>query len=1074
MYNPNANWGSASEPFAWPVTIEIVVLSGNNVITGDKEVRVAEVVSPTEIKFDKSIKATPGGSAPSNVDYFLRDQVHGDLIQHGIGGDSPNVTIRGNKLYDIGNGWSYMHLQVQNPGNPDRKIGGYNWLIENNLCGDTPGDADEESGNPLNVRHINGLVFRNNIVIGRVQIRFDDNVTLVNNIISYIDVWGDSDFIANDYNIFNRGVGPDPIGEYTTFFNPGGAADTWNDSAFTSIFADYANGDFRHASANSLGVGHGDPENYPISDILGASRVFPPDAGCYEYISGTPDTTPPSTPQNLNAQAVSKSQIDLSWDISSDPESGISYYKIYRDNNQIDTSVSASYSDTNLASETNYSYKVSAVNGAGLESNQSNIAQATTLVDTTTAPSIVSVNASETLVEVVFNGALDTLSAENINNYSINNNISVISASLDINTVTLTTSTHTEGTYTLTVVNVKNTSDNPIPQTSIDYEYNQGLVGYWKFDDSNGTGAVDSSGNSNTATLVNGPTWTTGRIDGALSFDGVDDAVEIPTANWNVNNGTVSLWAYTESFPASQYLFGHTTQPAWANRIQLYTDDIEGYLDLGLGDSHSKHTNIQDLDTHTWYHITLTWDGTNYVVYVDGAAKATGTYAGLSTLETYADIGNNGNGSDKTEAFNGIIDEVRAYNQALTADEVLSLFNKADSLVFSPIGDKEVNEGSELTFEIITTEPNIVVDINDHNLPSDPNFFSNIFSWTPAYGDAGSYEVTFEAPDGNFIDFETITITVNNVNSSPVLTSIANQSVSENETLSFTVNASDDDGDTITYSAQNLPAGALFSGNSFTWIPTSGQAGTYQVTFIASDGQTQDSEIITITVNTSTTTNGLVGHWNMNDSTANTTVADGSGKGNHGTARKNTSALSTTGKIDGALTFNGTSDYVNCGNNSSLDITDAITISAWVKFNRLGIDQGIVDKGFNNISGVIRLWIWSGNNKVYFDAPEGTVRINGAPVGGFSINTWYHIVATYDKNAGPNNLNLYINGTNVATSTDTDAMGTNNADLIIGARKQGSGEFFSGLIDNVMIYNKALSQEKIATLYNGGAGTETF
>lgn len=85
--------------------------------------------------------------------------------------------------------------------------------------------------------------------------------------------------------------------------------------------------------------------------------------------------------------------------------------------------------------------------------------------------------------------------------------------------------------------------------------------------------------------------------------------------------------------------------------------------------------------------------------------------------------------------------------------------------VFTSIGDKEVEEGSELTFDIITCEPNIVIDINDHNLPSDPCFFYNAeswtFSWTPTYGDEGSYEVTFVAPHGEYEDFETITISVN-------------------------------------------------------------------------------------------------------------------------------------------------------------------------------------------------------------------------------------------------------------------------------------------------------------------------
>ncbi len=217
---------------------------------------------------------------------------------------------------------------------------------------------------------------------------------------------------------------------------------------------------------------------------------------------------------------------------------------------------------------------------------------------------------------------------------------------------------------------------------SILMQPDNGLVGYWKFDDGSGSSAADSSGNSNTGTLINGPTWTTGKIDGALNFDGVDDAVQIGTGNLNISGGTIAFWAYAESFSGTaQYLFGHATQP-WANRIQLYTDDSSGNLDLGLGDSHNLNS-IQNLNTDTWYHITLTWNGTNYVVYIDGQARANSTYTGLSTFEGYADIGNNGNSSDRSAAFDGMIDDVRVYNRALNAAEVLELYNSAPPAFFN-------------------------------------------------------------------------------------------------------------------------------------------------------------------------------------------------------------------------------------------------------------------------------------------------------------------------------------------------------------------------------------------------------
>ena len=186
--------------------------------------------------------------------------------------------------------------------------------------------------------------------------------------------------------------------------------------------------------------------------------------------------------------------------------------------------------------------------------------------------------------------------------------------------------------------------------------------------------ASDSSGNGNDGRLYNGPTWNpSGGVSGsgAIQFDGGSSAVEINTNDMSSSQGTVSLWAYANYFDYNtHYLFGHTSQESWSDRIQLYTNDRDGLLDLGLGDSHSRKTNIQDLYVHKWYHIVLTWDGTNYVVYVDGTEKATDSYTGLSALGEVADIGNNGNPSSRNESFNGLIDEVRIYDRALDVNDI--------------------------------------------------------------------------------------------------------------------------------------------------------------------------------------------------------------------------------------------------------------------------------------------------------------------------------------------------------------------------------------------------------------------
>src|SRR4030095_10522659 len=79
------------------------------------------------------------------------------------------------------------------------------------------------------------------------------------------------------------------------------------------------------------------------------------------------------------------------------------------------------------------------------------------------------------------------------------------------------------------------------------------LVAYWKFDEGSGTSAADASGNGNTATLVNGPVWTAGRVGNALYFDGINDNLTVPDSN--------SL------DPSSSF-----TLSAWVNPASTFTD----------------------------------------------------------------------------------------------------------------------------------------------------------------------------------------------------------------------------------------------------------------------------------------------------------------------------------------------------------------------------------------------------------------------------------------------------------------------------------------------------------------------
>ncbi|SDF67003.1 PGF-pre-PGF domain-containing protein [Methanolobus vulcani] len=173
--------------------------------------------------------------------------------------------------------------------------------------------------------------------------------------------------------------------------------------------------------------------------------------------------------------------------------------------------------------------------------------------------------------------------------------------------------------------------------------------------------------------------------------------------------------------------------------------------------------------------------------------------------------------------------------------------------VLVPIGNMTVNENSELSFIVTATDhdkDNLEYSVSNPSHIGSFNSITHEFRWTPDYDDAGTYNLTFTASDGDLSDSETIYIEVQNVNRAPELTPIGNKVVNEAAELSFTISANDLDGDSLAYSASNVPSGADFDEltHTFSWIPDYDQSGIYDVTFTVSDGDLSDSETITVSV----------------------------------------------------------------------------------------------------------------------------------------------------------------------------------------------------------------------------------
>jgi len=179
--------------------------------------------------------------------------------------------------------------------------------------------------------------------------------------------------------------------------------------------------------------------------------------------------------------------------------------------------------------------------------------------------------------------------------------------------------------------------------------------------------------------------------------------------------------------------------------------------------------------------------------------------------------------------------------------------------VLDSIGPRTVTEGNNLNFLVTASDPDgTTPELSATGLPLNATFDDNLdgtgtFDFNPDLTQEGLYSVTFKAFDGILVDSEVVEITVLRTNQTPVLDSIGEKDVFEGINLNFTVIASDGDNDSLILFTSALPGTAAFTDNGdgsgiFDWTPSFTDAGTYDVTFYATDEIDTVSELVTITV----------------------------------------------------------------------------------------------------------------------------------------------------------------------------------------------------------------------------------
>lgn len=483
-----------------------------------------------------------------------------------------------------------------------------------------------------------------------------------------------------------------------------------------------------------------------------------------------------------------------------------------------------------------------------------------------------------------------------------------------------------------------------------------GLNAHWKLDESSGTTAADSSGNGFNGTLVNmdgGTDWAPGKMNNALDFDGIDDAVNsgyAPGMSYNDGEWTISGWFRSNSTRAGNHTIVGARNGAAGARFRInYTQSCScinvSMADTGSGAGGTSFSApAMALFDGQWHHVSVTVKHKEYLrIYVDGVLVYTSAdMSGNSQVNGSMNISEYGIGAFYSggvfqDFFEGQLDEIRHYTRRLSGEDVAKLY-------------------------CVESRGKIFYDLDSRVMR---------FCTAQGVGVMGS-------------------------------------------------------------------AGPIPPGDSIT--------------------------------------SGLTGHWKL-DEGAGLTAADSSGFGYDGTLTNG--PIWINGKIGNALDFDGVNDHVlrTSYNPAALNYVPAISGCAWfysdvnqnryVAFWNRSADGGLIFKP-------VSLTGSSGKINVAVRLIGGIVTLETPNMGaGYWNGKWHHVCTVFDKNLASGRLKIYVNGEIAAQDDALDATLDQNNALNLGSLNIGrdpfNGTYFDGKIDDVRIYNRALSANEVRIIHTMSA-----
>ncbi len=632
------------------------------------------------------------------------------------------------------------------------------------------------------------------------------------------------------------------------------------------------------------------------------------------------------------------------------------------------------------------------------------------------------------------------------------------------------------------------------------------------------------------ATAVSG--WTTaGKIGRGVLFDGTNDYVWTTTALTSPQNFSLTLWFKTTSASGHKLVGFENTQfigaTGYDRHIWMGTDG-KIYFGVWVGAAFTV-SSLNTLNDGNWHQVTATYAPSGFfALYVDGVLQGTnsgipGDYGGYWKLGGY-NLAGWPNASDGY--FSGTLDDVRIYSRVLSAAEAKSLYQSGGATRLAQptqpnqsglVGYWKFDEdtgktakdwsgnGKTATLNSIA-EPSTAtsgwtskgkmsralnfdgtndyvstllplnslsamtiswwektsVDTQAAGVISADNGSSGRFiiqensggSIGPVYADGPVFPADFSVILGDGV-WHMYTLTVSSFSS-------GTWRLYRDGVLFLTTT-----GYSFTPSSQTLELGTHVSGVGGYWTGSMDDVRVYNRAL-------STSEVLALYKTTGNITkqvdeNGLIGYWKFDEGATNK-AADSSGNNHRGILKfmsdpaTPTSGWTNAGKFGRAVAFDGSDDYVDLGSSSLIAALPRATVSVWIKPNAASL--GAQGKGIyseSNVGGTV-YHLGLGSGKLYFSIYRGGTWYDAISSSVLTVGNWYHVVGVL----GPNGMTAYINGVQDGTNGNTLPSDFSISSVLVGNFLNAGAYEFDGVIDDVRVYNRALSVTEIQVLYQSG------